>query len=321
MELTDRGLPRFGELGQTVANMLESPLAVSAQSSPVRYIGFDMQPARIRVRAVGRWSCCLLDFWPLAHIMQQYAAAVIELMSRCTGCKGSRLQCHVRRCVAAVCDQGDAQQPSSAQPRCDRSERHFRSPHASVNAGRWSQQSAGLRRGVHGPRQVSQHSPQPADGVPGRAHLGTRAGPQVRIGAMPQGRAACLGCPLPLYQQLGKATSWIMADYLHCSAEGLHISPQIAVQAACSVAIKGVCFARAALSVRVQARRGPDAGRGDDGDSEQHGGGHGDGQQPAVGPRRGAREPAGVPDHRPSEADGSEVRVPWSFEVVPDACY
>ena len=42
-------LPRFGELGQTVANMLESPLAVSAQSSPVRYIGFDMQPARIRV--------------------------------------------------------------------------------------------------------------------------------------------------------------------------------------------------------------------------------------------------------------------------------
>ena len=40
---------RFGELGQTVANMLESPLAVSAQSSPVQYIGFDMQPARIQV--------------------------------------------------------------------------------------------------------------------------------------------------------------------------------------------------------------------------------------------------------------------------------
>ena len=40
----------FGELGQTVANMLESPLAVSAESSPVRYIGFDLQPTRIKVR-------------------------------------------------------------------------------------------------------------------------------------------------------------------------------------------------------------------------------------------------------------------------------
>lgn len=38
----------FGELGQTVANMLESPLAISAESSPVRYIGFDLQPSRIK---------------------------------------------------------------------------------------------------------------------------------------------------------------------------------------------------------------------------------------------------------------------------------
>lgn len=44
----------FGELGQTVANMLESPLALSNKGSMPAYIGFDMQPTRIQAaRDVG----------------------------------------------------------------------------------------------------------------------------------------------------------------------------------------------------------------------------------------------------------------------------
>jgi len=44
----------FGELGQTVANMLESPLAVSPDSQLPSYIGFDLQPNRIQAaRDVG----------------------------------------------------------------------------------------------------------------------------------------------------------------------------------------------------------------------------------------------------------------------------
>jgi hypothetical protein len=39
----------FGELGQTVANMLESPLAATLDQAPVGYIAFDLQPARIDV--------------------------------------------------------------------------------------------------------------------------------------------------------------------------------------------------------------------------------------------------------------------------------
>lgn len=65
----------FGELGQTLANMLESPLAMSLERGCVPYIAFDLQPSRLRRareagfnvlygdasrHAVGR--CC-----PLAH--------------------------------------------------------------------------------------------------------------------------------------------------------------------------------------------------------------------------------------------------------------
>ena len=38
----------FGELGQTVANMLESPLAVSLESGKVPYIAFDLSVERIK---------------------------------------------------------------------------------------------------------------------------------------------------------------------------------------------------------------------------------------------------------------------------------
>jgi len=38
----------FGELGQTLANMLESPLAMSLERGRVPYIAFDLQPSRLR---------------------------------------------------------------------------------------------------------------------------------------------------------------------------------------------------------------------------------------------------------------------------------
>jgi hypothetical protein len=38
----------FGELGQTLANMLESPLAVSLERGRVPYVAFDLQPSRMR---------------------------------------------------------------------------------------------------------------------------------------------------------------------------------------------------------------------------------------------------------------------------------
>lgn len=39
----------FGELGQTVANMLESPLGLTREQDPIPYCAFDLQPARIKV--------------------------------------------------------------------------------------------------------------------------------------------------------------------------------------------------------------------------------------------------------------------------------
>lgn len=42
-----------------MANMLESPLAISAESSPVRYIGFDLQPTRIKVGSFNLARNCL----------------------------------------------------------------------------------------------------------------------------------------------------------------------------------------------------------------------------------------------------------------------
>ena len=38
----------FGELGQTVANMIESPLAVSMENRQMPYIAFDLSPDRVR---------------------------------------------------------------------------------------------------------------------------------------------------------------------------------------------------------------------------------------------------------------------------------
>lgn len=38
----------FGELGQTLANMLESPLAMSLERGRVPYVAFDLQPSRLR---------------------------------------------------------------------------------------------------------------------------------------------------------------------------------------------------------------------------------------------------------------------------------
>ena len=38
----------FGELGQTLANMLESPLAMSLERGVIPYVAFDLQPSRLR---------------------------------------------------------------------------------------------------------------------------------------------------------------------------------------------------------------------------------------------------------------------------------
>ena len=38
----------FGELGQSLANMLESPLAMSLDRGHVPYVAFDLQPSRLR---------------------------------------------------------------------------------------------------------------------------------------------------------------------------------------------------------------------------------------------------------------------------------
>ena len=38
----------FGELGQSLANMLESPLAMSLERGRVPYVAFDLQPSRLR---------------------------------------------------------------------------------------------------------------------------------------------------------------------------------------------------------------------------------------------------------------------------------
>jgi len=58
--VTTAGDPRpvvicgFGELGQTVANMIESPLAISMENRQMPYIAFDLSPDRIRnARAAG----------------------------------------------------------------------------------------------------------------------------------------------------------------------------------------------------------------------------------------------------------------------------
>ena len=58
----------FGELGQSLVNMLESPLSQTLERGPVPYVAFDLQPARIKAaRAAGfnvlygdasRYSCC-----------------------------------------------------------------------------------------------------------------------------------------------------------------------------------------------------------------------------------------------------------------------
>lgn len=38
----------FGELGQSLVNMLESPLSQTLERGPVPYVAFDLQPARIK---------------------------------------------------------------------------------------------------------------------------------------------------------------------------------------------------------------------------------------------------------------------------------
>lgn len=38
----------FGELGQTLASMLESPLGMSLERGRVPYVAFDLQPSRLR---------------------------------------------------------------------------------------------------------------------------------------------------------------------------------------------------------------------------------------------------------------------------------
>lgn len=44
----------FGELGQSVVNMLESPLSQTLERGQVPYVAFDLQPARIKAaRAAG----------------------------------------------------------------------------------------------------------------------------------------------------------------------------------------------------------------------------------------------------------------------------
>ena len=44
----------FGEIGQTVANMLESPFAISLERGRVPYVAFDMSPTRLEAaRAAG----------------------------------------------------------------------------------------------------------------------------------------------------------------------------------------------------------------------------------------------------------------------------
>lgn len=44
----------FGELGQSVVNMLESPLSQALERGQVPYVAFDLQPSRIKAaRAAG----------------------------------------------------------------------------------------------------------------------------------------------------------------------------------------------------------------------------------------------------------------------------
>ena len=44
----------FGELGQSVVNMLESPLSQTLERGQVPYVAFDLQPSRIKAaRAAG----------------------------------------------------------------------------------------------------------------------------------------------------------------------------------------------------------------------------------------------------------------------------
>ena len=38
----------FGELGQSLVNMLESPLSQTLERGAVPYVAFDLQPARIK---------------------------------------------------------------------------------------------------------------------------------------------------------------------------------------------------------------------------------------------------------------------------------
>ena len=38
----------FGELGQSLVNMLESPLSQTLERGPVPYVAFDLRPARIK---------------------------------------------------------------------------------------------------------------------------------------------------------------------------------------------------------------------------------------------------------------------------------
>lgn len=51
----------FGELGQTVANMLDSPLAETLERGRVPYVAFDLQPTRLKVRLPVPHYLALLD--------------------------------------------------------------------------------------------------------------------------------------------------------------------------------------------------------------------------------------------------------------------